>query len=123
MKTVDYGATTGMWLNAGDSSLPQQYVVARKDHHTWTYRGGQLIQGICIPGITLYQQTTTSGAVAGVPRGLAATDDLSTPDPTAALYSKDPGTDWSLVGWTFVAALTVVGGFVAGLKFAGRAAA
>ena len=32
-----------------------QTVVARKDYHTWTYKGGQLLQGICIPGITLYE--------------------------------------------------------------------
>lgn len=29
-------------------------VLARKDHHTWTWRGGKLVTGICIPGITLY---------------------------------------------------------------------
>jgi hypothetical protein len=31
-------------------------VLARKDHHSWTWRNGVLVTGICIPGITLYTQ-------------------------------------------------------------------
>jgi hypothetical protein len=51
----DYGTT---W------TMPFQgmTVLARKDHHTWTWRGGQLVTGICIPGITLY---TPAPAAAG----------------------------------------------------------
>lgn len=37
-------------------------VLARKDYHTWTYINGQLITGICIPGITLYQPIAQDAA-------------------------------------------------------------
>ncbi len=38
IQTIDYkGKTVGFF----------------KSHHTWTYRGGKLVKGICIPGISL----------------------------------------------------------------------
>jgi hypothetical protein len=52
-----------------------QNVLARKDHHTWTWRGGVLVTGICIPGITLY--TSAPATVS------AATDG------TSAMFSSD----------------------------------
>ena len=32
-----------------------QAVIARAEYHTWTYQNGQLVTGVCIRGITLYQ--------------------------------------------------------------------
>lgn len=121
MPTVNYGSTTSTWWTDPKTGQ-EQLVAARKDHHTWTYRGGKLISGICIPGITLYRQIPTAG-MTGVPGvGDATTDDLTTPDATVAAFTKEPGTDWGLVGVTVGAAALVVGAFFAGLHFAGRAA-
>ena len=88
--------------------------VARVDHHTWTYRGGQLVTGLCIPGVTLYEPR---------PAGDAATlDSLETPDPTAAVYGDvgDDAIDWKLVGTSALAIGVVVGLFWWGLKAVGR---
>jgi len=117
MPKANYGDTIGI-------NFEGQYVVARKDHHTWTYKKGVLLQGICIPGITLYQSLLTP-ALAGAPglaRGLAAssTDSLTTPDPNVAAYTEEPGTDWKLVGVCAGAAVVVVGAFWAGIHFAGK---
>lgn len=97
-------------------------IIARKDHHTFTYRGGRLLTGICIPGVTLYS-----------PHGIGLVDSTSTGDPLAtpdesmadALFDADssagqPGVDWPVVGATAGAALLVVGLFVAAIRFAGR---
>jgi hypothetical protein len=96
-------------------------VLARKDHHTWTYKGGQLLTGICIPGITLYKPTPAAqNSLSGLP-GLAAAsaDTLEVPDPTAAVYSVDVGTDWPLVGASAAAIAGLVVAFLAGLHYAG----
>jgi hypothetical protein len=74
-------------------------VVARKDHHTWTFRrrpdgSTTLAQNICIPGITLYRPASAAGV-----SGLGADDVLdpaaAAPDPELALYSgAPPRTSW-----------------------------
>ena len=122
MPKVNYGDTTGFDYNGA-------FVVARKDHHTWTYRKGKLLTGICIPGITLYQSLLTP-ALAGVPSSAIvgagdatydpSTDTLVTPDPTVAAYNHEPGTDWGLVALSGGAVVVVVGAFLAGLHFAGH---
>lgn len=118
MGQVAYGETTG--IDYVDPATGQSsFVVARKDHHTWTYKGGTLLTGICIPGITLYQPLLTA-ALAGPPGVGAATDSLATPDPNVAAYTNEPGTNWGLVGISALAAAAVVGAFVAGIHFAGR---
>lgn len=121
---TQYGDTVG--IDYVDPTTGQSaYVVARKDHHTWTYVKGVLKTGICIPGITLYQPLLTA-ALAGVPkRGVgdtsSSTDTLETPDPTVAAYTNEPGTNWGLVGISALAAVGVVAAFWAGIHFAGRA--
>lgn len=89
-------------------------------HHEWTYRGGQLITGICIPGCSLIVQT--GGNVGG------ALDELSTPDPAAAVYGADDvlgppqSTDWALVAGAAAAAALVVVAFFAAIHVTGTAA-
>jgi hypothetical protein len=96
-------------------------VLARKDHHTWTYKGGVLVTGICIPGITLYKPTAAAtNSLSGLPGlGVAVVDTLETPDPSAAVYSVDVGTDWALVGACGAAIAAVTAAFLAGIKYAG----
>ena len=107
-----YGTTWTM-------SYGGQEVMARKDYHTWTYKQGQLVQGICIPGITLYAPVTPTTGMSAV----ATTDDLSTPDPTAAAFGADDlqATNWRLVATSVVVTATIVGLFWLGLRSAGRA--
>jgi hypothetical protein len=93
-----------------------QTVGAFVSHHSWTYRNGVLVTGICIPGVSLVTQAT---------QGVGATeaDNLDTPDPTAAVYSLDeppPGISWPIVAFTGAAMLLVVGGFWAAIQLAGR---
>lgn len=102
-----------------------QTVGAFKSHHVWTYRkqpdgSMQLVTGICIPGVSLLTQNPPSTGAGAA----ATTDDLSTPDPSAAAYGVDPGpgTDWGLVTACGVALAVVVGGFAFMLRHAGRAA-
>jgi len=106
--TFDYGTTF---------ELPYGGVVAvaRKDHHTYTYRGGKLVTGLCLPGITLYAPLR-----AGVGAG-ATVDDTSTPDPNAALFTADAGIDWKLVAGSGLATAAVIGAFFFALRHAGRA--
>jgi hypothetical protein len=87
--------------------------VARKDHHTWTYRAGKLVTGLCLPGITLY--SPSSPAV-----GAGAVDDTSTPDPNAALFTADAGIDWKLVAVSGLATAAVIGAFFLALHHAGQ---
>lgn len=99
-----------------------QTVLARKDHHGWTYKNGVLVSGICIPGVTLYS-----------PRPGAFVDVLNTGDPLAnanadfaeALYDSantpGPSIDWPLVALSGGAIAAIVTGFVLALKHAGRA--
>jgi hypothetical protein len=122
MAKVNYGETTGIDYAAEEEGGFSGFVVARKDHHTWTYKNGKLLSGICIPGITLYKPLLTP-SLAGPPgKDLAkgVGDSLTTPDPTVAAYTNDPGTDWGLVGLSAGAALLVVGAFWAGIHFAGK---
>jgi hypothetical protein len=97
-----------------------QTVVARKDYHSWTYRGGQLVTGICIPGVTLYQPTVGMQLTAA--DALGPTD--LAPDPTLAMWGADDvpeQTSWPLVIASGVAAAAVVTLFVVAIKHAGRA--
>jgi len=108
-----YGQTWTMQYT--DPTGKTQTVTARKDYHTWTYRGGQLVQGICIPGITLYQAKPTGvvGANYGDPLG-------GTPDGTEAVYGADvpgPGVNWKLVAVSAGAGALVVGLFWAAVHF------
>jgi hypothetical protein len=87
--------------------------------HTWTYRNGVLVTGLCIPGASiLIQQPANSVGT--------TLDDLSTPDPTAAVYGADDlatqPTDWSLVAVSAGAILTISALFALAIKHAGRAA-
>lgn len=84
MPHANYGDTVG--INYVDPTTgASQYVIARRDHHTWTFHGGRLITGICVPGVTLYESLLTQATGASAPTN----DDLSTPDPAAAVYSVD----------------------------------
>jgi hypothetical protein len=102
-------------------------VLARKDHHTWTYvrqpdGSVQLRTGICIPGVTLYRPQTST--VSGL--GADATDPGATaPDPDLALFSVSSvappeRTDWGLVVLSAGAAVVVAGLFVWGLHAVGE---
>ena len=104
-----------------------------KSHHTWTNRGGQLVSGICIPGISLLIPAGSPAGmpgVAGLPIGMgdatgaASTDPLQTPDPSAALFGADDleTTDWRLVIETAAVIAFSAGAFWLALKHAGRAA-
>jgi hypothetical protein len=95
-------------------------VLARKDHHNWHYLpDGTLLTDLCWAGITLYQPQSPSS-------GLGAVDPaLATPDPSIAFYSisatqPPERTDWGLVAICACALATVAGGFVWGLRAAGR---
>lgn len=65
-------------------------VVARKDHHTWTYRkhpdgSTTLAQNICIPGITLYKAVPMTGT-SGLGEDLVFDPATAAPDIELALY-------------------------------------
>ncbi len=97
-----------------------QPVAIFKSSHTYTTRNGQLVTGICIPGISLL---VPAGAAKGTP-GVAATpnvDALLTPDPNAALLGADDAPDWGLVIKSGLAVAAVAGLFWWGLQAAGRA--
>ena len=128
MPTHNFGDTTTM-VFTDPATAKDTIVLARKDYHTWTYHQGRLVTGICIPGITLYESLLTqalAGAAPGVGQydagGGGETFDEAVPDPTAARYSQDIGTDWGLVAATAGAAAAIVVAFWAGLKLAGRVA-
>lgn len=88
-------------------------VAAFKSHHTWTWRDGQLVTGLCIPGVSLLTQAA-GGTVAAVP----IVDSLDTPDPNAAVFAAD-GINWNLVAVSAGATVLVIGAFFAALHFAG----
>jgi hypothetical protein len=88
-------------------------------HHSWTYRNGVLVTGICIPGVSLITQQTGSALAS------ATADSLATPDPTAAVYGADDlpqKTDWPIVA----ACGALIGGtvflFLQALKLTAKAA-
>lgn len=119
-----YGQTWSMQY-ADPTSGQTETVVARKDHHSWTYRGGQLVTGLCIPGITLYSPlpagtTSASAAVGGDPLA-------GTPDGTEAVYGADTvpsppaSTNWGLVLLDAAILAAVAAGFWYGIKGAARA--
>lgn len=90
-KTIQYnGMTVGAFVS----------------HHSWTYRNGVLVTGLCIPGVSLITKQAGVGAGAN-----STTDTLDTPDPTAAVYGADDlpsKTDWPIVG----ACAALIGGAV-----------
>ena len=89
-------------------------------HHTWTYKGGQLLTNICIPGCSLIVQQAP-GAVGVSPMQ----DSLSTPDPTAAVYGADDvpiqHTNYTLVAVTATAIVATCAAFAYAIRAAGRA--
>lgn len=102
-------------------------VLARKDHHNWHFQHNPdgtttLLTDICWAGITLYKPSSPSSGLSAAD----ATDPaLATPDPELALYSvsatRPPErTDWGLVLVCAAALATVSGGFVWGIRAAGR---
>jgi hypothetical protein len=101
--SIDYGGKTA---------------IARKDYHTWTYRNGQLITGLCIPGITLYEP---------LPQGMHAEfPGELTPDPSLAMYGADDvpqGTNWPLVAAAGGAIGVVSALFILAIRHARVAAA
>lgn len=100
-----------------------QTVAARKDYHTWTWRNGVLVTGICIPGITLY-----SPLPAGTVGATAGGDPLANPDGTEAVFGADDGSqpstgpNWGLVIGSGVALAGVVTLFALAMKYGGHAA-
>lgn len=100
-REIDYqGQHVGLWVSS----------------HTWTYRNGVLVTGICIPGVSVLVPVPRGGMAVGAG---TLQDDLSVPDPTAAVYGGAPpeSTNWWLVGGTVVATMAVVAGFWAVLHF------
>jgi hypothetical protein len=91
--TLDYGGQT---------------VLARKDYHTWTYRNGTLVTGLCIPGITLYEPLG-QGMHADMP------GDALAPDPSLALYGADDVPPPSATNWPLVVASGAAIGVVSAL--------
>jgi hypothetical protein len=112
---VDYGMT---WTPPEE--VAQRYPgppIARKDHHTWTYRKGRLVTGICIPGITLYKPMP-SGVAGG---GYVLDPATSAPDPQLAVYDTAPTeTNWGLVVASGVAIVGVATLFALGIRSAGK---
>jgi hypothetical protein len=102
-------------------------VVARKDHHTWTFQKQsdgsiQLVSGICIPGITLYRPIPDDAAAVG--DALVFDPATAQPDPRLALYdpSQPPErTDWALVAASGSVLVATVCLFAWGIHAAGRA--
>ena len=98
-------------------------MLARHDSHSWTWRNGVLVTGLCLIGYdALYrpaaQQTGLNAADVTDPA-------TATPDPELALYSASATrapekTDWGLVLVCAAALATVSGGFVWGIREAGR---
>lgn len=97
-------------------------VLARHDSHSWTWRNGVLVTGLCLSGVTLYRPAVQQ---AGLNAADATDPATATPDPELALYSASATrapekTDWGLVLVCAAALATVSGGFVWGIRAAGR---
>jgi hypothetical protein len=86
--------------------------------HTWTYRGGTLVTGICIPGVSLVVPVGQTG----VGDTGSATTDLSTPDPTLAVFGAPETTDWGAVAVSATVILGLSAAFAWAIRGAGRAA-
>jgi hypothetical protein len=87
-----------------------EQVMAIKQHHTWTYFGGKLVTGVCIPGITLYR-----------PEKIAITgfeNDLSTPNPDIAWFDNgvEPVGDLNLILGSALALIVVIALFIIALN-------
>ena len=68
-KTIDYnGQTVAFWVS----------------NHTWTYKNGELLTGICIWGVSVLVPPPGGASVTATP----FQDNISTPDPTAAVYGE-----------------------------------
>ncbi len=77
----DYGAI------AEQTTYQGSVVGAFKSHHTWTYRNGQLLTGLCIPGVMLVVPTDSP---LGRPAQPAASGgDLLSPDPDIPMWLSD----------------------------------
>lgn len=92
-------------------------VGAFKSHHTWTYRGGSLVTGICIPGVSLLVPLASP---VGLGATSAAATDLSTPDEQLAVYAAPEQTDWGLVAVAGGAIALTTAAFLLGLHLASR---
>jgi hypothetical protein len=73
----EYGKLAQVSIYAG------QPVATFKSRHTWTYKDGKLVTGICIPGVSLLVPVAPY-TVAGVAPDTAV--DLSRPDPELATW-------------------------------------
>lgn len=106
---------------AAQTSYDGAAVGAFKSHHTWTYRAGKLVTGLCIPGIALVVPTAAPIGV-GSPAGLeAVAADLATPDTALAVYTAPPeSTDWKLVAASGAALAATVVAFSLAMKLAAR---
>jgi hypothetical protein len=88
-----------------------EQVMAIKQHHTWTYHGGKLIKGICIPGITLYRPEKIG--ITGLE------NDFSEPNPDIAWFdngAEPAAIDWPVVGGLAVVMAIVIALFIFGLR-------
>lgn len=111
---VPYGQT---WIKPYGTSMQ---IMAIKQRHTWTYRGGKLVSGICIPGITLY--TKPNAATPPTPPQLGDTTPPELPQAGDIAAFNEAPTDWPIVIASAGAILTVSILFALALKHAGRAA-
>ena len=86
--------------------------------HSWTYRNGKLVTGICIGGVSVL--VAVPAGTGGI--GDAQSDSLDTPDPTAAIYTGMPPeqTSWPLVIVSGAAIVATVAAVMLALKLAGR---
>lgn len=84
-------------------------VVAVKEHHTFTFRNGKLVEG-CFQGITLYRPKQPGETPVTVPP-------VNPQD--VAQYTLDNGIDWGMVGISALAGGAIVVGFLWMMKHAG----
>ncbi len=98
-----------------ESTWNDRRVLAIKQHHTFTHRGGKLVTGICIPGITLYWKPLDTPP--GSPDSADAPTDPVVDNP--AVFN-DPGTDWPIVIVSGGAIVVVCTLFALALKHGGR---
>lgn len=86
--------------------------------HTWTYRNGQLVTGLCIPGVSLLIQNAQAST------GVHPQDSLDQPDPNAAVWTPDDRQiSWPIVAVTAAAIVGICWLFAKAIEHAGKAAA